>query len=262
MKPSTFNLQPSTIAKFAAIAVAAVANVANAAQYSKLALITAAKQAGKWDALRSWIDSAGYADEWAACSYLSDTYPAFAAITNSVCATGMATAEELAAILSAARDTAPDALLTAMYERDMKTKAGRTKWHGASTNWTDVAAWETVTLYEDGYVHREPAPPQRTKLTAEQISERRKAALAKNVSARLAAARARRLDEQSQTNTVTVAVEPDSPVEVERWPSNSKRPLRGNLTTPRRAATRTASTAPTPTSFSRSSTASARPPTA
>ena len=57
---------------------------ASAAQYSKLGIITAAKQAGRWPALKAWIAASGYEDEWSACSFLSDDYPAFAAITNSV----------------------------------------------------------------------------------------------------------------------------------------------------------------------------------
>ena len=46
--------------------------VAGATQYSKLALITAAKQAGRWDALKAWIASAGLQDEFQNCVYLSD----------------------------------------------------------------------------------------------------------------------------------------------------------------------------------------------
>ena len=86
--------------------------VAGATQYSKLALITAAKQAGRWDALKAWIASADLQDEFQNCVYLSDEYPQFAAITNAIVSSGAATSQEVAAILSASKDPAvADALL-------------------------------------------------------------------------------------------------------------------------------------------------------
>ena len=182
-----------------------------AAQYSKFEIVLAAKRAGKWDALKAWIDAAGYSDEWLAVEYLLDDDPQFAAITNAVVASGIATAAEVAAILLAAKDTAPDALLAAMYERDMKTPGGRSKWHGASTNYTDETNWQQVTVYEDGYIHCEPA----RHLTASQRVARANAALTnrltKGVSARLAAARLRRLEEANSTITVDVEITPDEP---------------------------------------------------
>ena len=140
---------------FAALAaVVAFAPVAEAKHFSKLALITAAKQAGKWQAVKAWIVEAGYEDEWLAASYFSDEYPVFSAVTNSVVATGIVTAEEVAAILEAATDTAPDALLDAMYKRDIKTEAGRAKWHGKKTAApvTDPKNMTQTTTYEDGKV--------------------------------------------------------------------------------------------------------------
>ena len=129
---------------------------ADAAQYSKFEIVVAAKQAGKWDALKAWIDDAGFSDEWLAVEYLIDSDPQFAAITNSVVATGIASAEEVAAIHLAAKDTAPDALLTDVYGREIKNEAGRTRWHGKCiSKVTDVEAWEWVYTYEDGFVWRE-----------------------------------------------------------------------------------------------------------
>ena len=129
---------------------------ASATQYSKLGIITAAKQAGKWPAFKAWIAASGYEDEWAACSFLSDDYPAFAAITNSICAAGTASSEEVAAILSAAQDKAPDALLSVVYNREVQTASGRTKWHGKRMGQYVIDAGEDqsslVELYEDGFV--------------------------------------------------------------------------------------------------------------
>lgn len=73
-------------------------------RYSKLKLIVAAKQAGKWDAFKAFIVSAGYEDEWAACQFLSSDYAQFAAAKSSIVAAGIATAEEVEAILAASVD--------------------------------------------------------------------------------------------------------------------------------------------------------------
>lgn len=178
---------------------------APAAQYSKFEIVLAAKRAGKWDALKAWIDAAGYSDEWLAVEYLLDDDPQFAAITNAVVATGIATAEEVAAIISAARDTAPDALLGAMYEREMQTSAGRQRWHGKGTTYTDTTNWVYVTIYEDGYRHVEPKPG----LTPAQKAAAKTNALTKGVSRRLAAARLKHIEEATQTNVVDVVLQPD-----------------------------------------------------
>lgn len=142
------------IALAAMAAVMAFATTAEAKHFSKLALITAAKQAGKWQAVKAWIVEAGYEDEWLAASYFSDEYPIFSAVTNSVVTTGILTAEEVAAILEAATDTAPDALLDAMYKRDVQTESGRSKWHGkrVAAPVTDPENMTQTTTYEDGKV--------------------------------------------------------------------------------------------------------------
>ena len=131
--------------------------VAGATQYSKLALITAAKQAGRWDALKAWIASAGLQDEFQNCVYLSDEYPQFAAITNAIVSSGAATSQEVAAILSASQDPAvADALLRRVYDKDMGSPNGRVKWHGAVTNTVfDTNALVKVQYHADGYVHRQ-----------------------------------------------------------------------------------------------------------
>ena len=73
-------------------------------RYSKLRIVTAAKAAGKWDALKAGIAAADLEDEWAACQYIEDGDPAFVSATNAVVAAGIATAEEIAAFLKTAID--------------------------------------------------------------------------------------------------------------------------------------------------------------
>lgn len=155
---------------------AALCSALFAAQYSKLGIITAAKSAGKWDALKSWIATAGYTDEWQAAAFFSDQYPQFAQITNAVVASGVATAQEVEAILAAARDTAPDALLAAAYTHDMKSSAGRARWHGGNpvseyrTNET-TRIIERVDIYPDGWEYVDPAS-RRKALTPEEAAAR------------------------------------------------------------------------------------------
>ena len=73
-------------------------------RYSKLRLIGAAKKRGKWDAIKSFIETAGYWDEWLVCQYLADDYEGFADIkARAANALGM-TAEEVNAMLAEAID--------------------------------------------------------------------------------------------------------------------------------------------------------------
>ena len=73
-------------------------------RYSKLRLIAAAKKRGKWDAIKSFIETAGYWDEWLVCQYLADDYEGFADIkARAANALGM-TAEEVDAMLAEAID--------------------------------------------------------------------------------------------------------------------------------------------------------------
>ena len=67
-------------------------------------LIVAAKKRGKWDAIKSFIEGAGYWDEWLVCQYLADDYEGFADIkAKAANALGM-TAEEVDAMLAEAID--------------------------------------------------------------------------------------------------------------------------------------------------------------
>lgn len=135
------------------LAVGAVLFQAGATQYSKLAIITAAKSAGKWDGLKSWIQQAGYYDEWLVASYLSDEYPQYPAITNAIVSAGVATADELAAILKASKDTAiPDVVLNRRYARDVASERGRVSWHGKRVGGPveDMERQVQIYTYEDG----------------------------------------------------------------------------------------------------------------
>ena len=73
-------------------------------RYSKLKLIVASKAAGKWDAIKSFIASAGYEDEWNACQFLSSGYAQFEQAKTAIVAAGIATAEEIEEILAASVD--------------------------------------------------------------------------------------------------------------------------------------------------------------
>ena len=73
-------------------------------RYSKLKLIVASKAAGKWEAFKAFIASAGYEDEWQACQFLSSGYAQFEQAKTAIIAAGIATAEELEAILAASVD--------------------------------------------------------------------------------------------------------------------------------------------------------------
>lgn len=73
-------------------------------RYSKLKLIVASKAAGKWDAIKAFIASAGYEDEWNACQFLSSGYEQFEQAKKAIIAAGIATAEEIEDILAASVD--------------------------------------------------------------------------------------------------------------------------------------------------------------
>ena len=73
-------------------------------RYSKLKLIVASKAAGKWEAFKAFISSAGYEDEWQACQFLSSGYEQFEKAKTAIIAAGIATADEIEAILAASVD--------------------------------------------------------------------------------------------------------------------------------------------------------------
>ena len=73
-------------------------------RYSKLKLIVASKAAGKWEAFKAFIASAGYEDEWQACQFLSSGYEQFEQAKAAIIAAGIATTEEIDEILAASVD--------------------------------------------------------------------------------------------------------------------------------------------------------------
>ena len=73
-------------------------------RYSKLKLIVASKAAGKWEAFKAFIASAGYEDEWNAAQFLSSDYAQFEQAKSAIIAAGIATAEEIETILAASVD--------------------------------------------------------------------------------------------------------------------------------------------------------------
>lgn len=73
-------------------------------RYSKLKLIVAAKAAGKWADVKSFIEANDMMDEWNACQYLTSDYPAYIAATNAVVSLGVATDAEVKAFMKAAED--------------------------------------------------------------------------------------------------------------------------------------------------------------
>ena len=73
-------------------------------RYSKLKLIVASKAAGKWEEFKAFIAQAGYEDEWNAAQFLSSNYAQFEQAKTAIIAAGVATAEEIEAILAASVD--------------------------------------------------------------------------------------------------------------------------------------------------------------
>ena len=75
-----------------------------AVRYSKLKLIVAAKAAGKWADVKSFIEANDMLDEWNACQYITSDYPAFITATNAVVSSGIATPDQIAVFLKLAED--------------------------------------------------------------------------------------------------------------------------------------------------------------
>jgi len=140
-----------------AVMFAIASSGASATQYSCLSIITAAKQAGKWEALKAWISAAGLKDEWDKCAYLSDAYPQYAQITNALVASSVMTDEEIRTILASSRDTAiPDDMIRRVVSNDCNTASGRVKWHGqVVSNRIDTNALTRTQTHADGFVHVE-----------------------------------------------------------------------------------------------------------
>lgn len=176
------------------LSVLLVLFAAEATQYSKLRIITLAKERGVWLAVKAVIQEADLAEEWAACQYITDDYPQFVAATNMLVAAGIATAEDIVYILTNSVDEAvPDASLRRVYDKENKTGTGRVKWHGKKIREeVDMTNMVRITTYEDGTVFRDVAPVV-TPQDAAEAYLRRIAATTNSAPSRLAAARQRLL---------------------------------------------------------------------
>ena len=174
------------------LSVLLVLFAAEATQYSKLRIITLAKERGVWPAVKAVIQEADLAEEWAACQYITDDYPQFVAATNMLVAAGIATAEDIVYILTNSVDEAvPDASLRRVYDKENTTGTGRVKWHGKKIREeVDMTNMVRITTYEDGTVFRDVAPVV-TPPDAAEAYLRRIAATTNSAPSRLAAARQR-----------------------------------------------------------------------
>jgi hypothetical protein len=185
----------------------------------------AAKSAGKWGDLKSFIASAGLVDEWQACDYLSDEFPQFTQITNAVVSSGLATAAEVSALLEAARDPAvSDALITRVYSSDMAKADGRIRWHGKIVSTVfDTNNLVKVQTHEDGYVHRSPFSPSTPGSIESQLTAAERAALAEKrrqeAAERKERARLKRIAELETNLTACVS----AVMESKRWPEDLAR---------------------------------------
>lgn len=79
-------------------------NAPRVVKYSKLKLILAAKQAGKWADVKAFIKAADMEDEWQACQFITSDHPAYVAATNAVVSAGVATDAEVKMFMKAAED--------------------------------------------------------------------------------------------------------------------------------------------------------------
>ena len=171
-----------------------VALTCEATQYSKLRIITLAKERGVWPAVKAVINEADLAEEWAACQYITDDYPQFVAATNMLVAAGIATAEDIVYILTNSVDEAvPDAALRRVYDKDNTSGSGRVKWHGKKIREEyDLTNCVRITTYEDGTVFRDESAYITPKKSAEDYLNRL-AATTNSGPARINAARKRLL---------------------------------------------------------------------
>ena len=199
--------------------------LAGATQYSKLAIITAARQAGKWQALKALIADSGLEDEWQAAAYVSDAHPAFVAATNAVVAAGVATAEEVAALLAASRDFAvPDELFAAFYARAMSNAAGRVSWHGqVVTNQFDTTARTKTTTYADGFVWTQPFAEAGPRSRDRRIGDAERKARREEARRRADEAAERKRLERIATLTTNMEAEVTALMAAKRWPDELAR---------------------------------------
>jgi len=187
------------------LAAVAVSLVASATQYSKLSIITSAKTRGCWVKLKDFISNADLKDEWDCCQYLSDEYPQFATLTNALVTSGVATSEDVTYIMTNSVDTAvADAFLRRVYDADMKSSSGRSKWHGRKVREVvDTNSMTKVSFYEDGSRFTDAA-----KITTPLDAVRKansslpRTVMTNGVPSRLAAARIRNQEEATVTVTI------------------------------------------------------------
>lgn len=215
----------TALAAVLAAVLAAGSLWAGATQYSKLAIITAARQAGKWQALRTLIADSGLEDEWQAAAYVSDAHPAFVAATNAVVAAGIATAEEVDALLAASRDFAvPDELFAAFYARAMSNASERVNWHGkVVTNRFDTAARTKTTTYADGFVWTQPFTSVETRPRGERISAAERKARREEAARKAAETAERKRLERIATLTTNMEAEVTALMARNRWPDELAR---------------------------------------
>ena len=209
----------------ALVGIAVCALCAEATQYSKLSLITAAKKSGRWDEIKAFIERSGYAEEWAACSYLSDNYPQFAAITNAVVSAGLGTADEINALLAASVDPAlPDSLVVPMYHREMSNEAGRVRWHGkvARTHF-DTNALVKTTWYADGWEFRENFERKAPQSVQSQLSAAEKKVLAEEQRRRMEAMKLAKKNARIALLTTNLTAEVSALMARKRWPEELAR---------------------------------------
>lgn len=72
--------------------------------YSKLKLIVAAKEAGKWQDVKLAIKTMDLEDEWNAAQFITSDYPAYVSATNTVISMGIASEAEVKAFMKKAED--------------------------------------------------------------------------------------------------------------------------------------------------------------
>ena len=198
---------------------------AAAIQYSKLSIVLAAKQIGKWQQMKSFIESNGLTDEWQSCQYISDDFPQYPAMTNAIVQAGLMSSQEIVALLAVAQDTAlPDNLLKSAYTRNMSNESGRVFWHGKVTNTQiDTNRLVTVYTYEDGYVHEMKfdvaVPPSlRAQLTAADRKAKSDALKAKKK-----AEEAARIQARIDLLTTNMSAEVSALMAKKRWPEELAR---------------------------------------
>lgn len=196
-----------------------------ATQYSKLSIVLAAKAAGKWLEMKSFIEANGLADEWQSCQYVSDDFPQYPAMTNAIVRAGLMTSDEIASLLAAARDTAlPDNLLNAAYARNMSNETGRVFWHGKVDKTSiDTNRLVTVYTYADGYVHEEPFRAVRPPSVNSQLSAAERKAKVEATKASREAAAAAKVQARIALLTTNMEAEVTALMARRRWPEDLAR---------------------------------------